>query len=182
MVTRNQMEIEAKIAVDDLEAIETRLRELGARAKGRFTETDVFFDDANRRLKKQDSALRLRDRRNLETGQSEYRLTYKGPRLPGPFKHRREIEFAVDRPENVKDLLGALGMKAFVGYGKNRNSWSLDGCDIEVDFVEGIGKFVEVEGPEEKCIREVLARLSLQDRPVIHESYLAMVLRKREVG
>lgn len=182
MVTENQIEIEAKIAVEDTAAVEARLRDLGAVKKGEFVETDVFFDYEDRRLKGNDSALRLRDRRNIRTGHSEYRLTFKGPRQPGPFKHRREVEFAVDRPENVRTLLEAIGLRAFVDYTKNRNSWSFGNCDIEVDRIEGIGTFIEVEGPDEPCIRQVLGQMGLEGKPVIHESYLAMVMRKKEGG
>jgi adenylate cyclase, class 2 len=180
MTTDNQMEIEAKIAVEDLAAMESLLARLGARKKGEYLETDAFFDDEPCRLKNTDSALRLRDRQNLNTGDHNYRLTFKGPRQAGPFKHRREIEFAVDRPESVAALLEALGFHAFARYTKRRNSWSFGRCTVEVDEIEAIGKFVEVEGPDEDCIRGVLGQLNLADHPVIHESYLAMVMKNKE--
>jgi len=178
MVTKNNVEIEAKIAVDDLDAMEARLRELGAVRKGEYTETDTFFDFPDKRLKTADSALRLRERRDLATHKSNYRLTYKGPRQKGPFKHRAEIEFSVDQPENVQAMLEVLGFHAIISYTKRRNSWSFDRCDIEVDEIEGIGKFIEVEGPDEACIRQVLASLAVEDRPVIQERYLSRVIKK----
>jgi adenylate cyclase, class 2 len=171
------MEMEAKIAVEDLQAIEARLAQNGGVKKGEYDETDSFFDFEDRRLKNGDSALRLRDRKNRQSGQSNFRLTFKGPRQPGPFKHRREIEFSVDRFSEVRDLLEVLGVKIFASYTKKRHSWSLGNCSIEVDFLDGIGKFVEVEGPDEPSIRKVLALLNLAEKPVIQESYLAMVIR-----
>jgi adenylate cyclase class 2 len=177
MADNGQFEIEAKVAVDDLRTVEEQLILIGGVRKGEFNETDTFFDFEDQRLKKADSALRLRDRRDRLSGQSSYRLTFKGPRQPGPFKHRREIEFSLDRAENAKDLLEALGLKIFARYTKRRNSWSVENCSIEVDFLEGIGQFVEVEGPEEQSIRNVLERLNLAEKPVIQESYLAMVIR-----
>jgi adenylate cyclase, class 2 len=177
MANNTQVEIEAKIAVEDLKAVEEQLKRLGAGKKGEYLETDSFFDYNDQRLKLSDSALRLRDRRNLDSGQSNYRLTFKGPRQPGPFKHRRETEISVDGPEKTSDLLDALGLKVFARYTKRRNSWSVENCSIEVDFLEGIGQFVEVEGPDEESIRKVLGLLNLSDKPVIQESYLAMVLR-----
>jgi adenylate cyclase class IV len=48
-----------------------------------------------------------------------------------------------------------------------------------VDEIEEIGRFIEVEGPDEECIRKVLGGLKLEDRPVIHESYLSMVIKKQ---
>jgi len=171
--------MEAKIAVDDLVAVETRLKQAGGQKKGEYSETDTFFDYENHQLKESDSALRLRNRENLQTHKSNFRLTFKGPRQPGPFKHRREIEFVVDPGENVRLLLECLGLKPFAVYTKKRNAWLLNNCAVEVDFIEGIGKFIEVEGPNEDSIRKSLAALNLADKPVIHESYLAMVLNKK---
>ncbi len=177
MADNSQMEIEAKIAVDDLKPVEAQLKRIGGSRKGEYAETDSFFDFEDQRFKLADSALRLRDRKDLHSGQSTFRLTFKGPRQPGPFKHRREIEFSVDRPEKAGDLLEALGLKMFARYTKSRSSWSVENCTVEVDFLEGIGRFVEVEGPDEQSIRKVLHLLSLADKPVIQESYLAMVIR-----
>jgi len=178
----NQMEMEAKIAVADLAAIEDRLAGLGAGKTGEYTETDTFFDFPDRRLKAADSALRLRERKNLHTGQSNFRLTFKGPRQPGPFKHRREVELAVDSHENTRALLEALGLASFAEYTKRRHSWTLDGCGVEADRLEGIGQFVEVEGPDEQTIRRVMARLGLTDSPIIHKSYLSMAIKAGLAG
>jgi len=179
MATRNQIEIEAKIAIDDFDAMEARLLSAGGKKKGKYTETDAFFDFEDRRLKQADSALRLRERRDLEGPDVWHRLTFKGPKHGGVYKQRREVEFGVDQPENVKMLLESLGMKVFFQYTKRRNSWVFNDCDIEVDQIEGVGDFIEVEGPDETCIRRVIETLGLQDRPVIHESYLSMVIRQR---
>jgi len=171
------MEIEAKIAVADRREVEELIGRLGGRRKGEYSETDTFFDYEDRRLKQADSALRLRDRREVQTGTSNYRLTYKGPRQAGPFKNRREIEFAVDQPDKVRAFLEVLGLSIFARYTKRRNSWSLENCDLEADILEGVGHFIEVEGPDEASIRRILGQLNLADQPVIHESYLAMAIR-----
>jgi predicted adenylyl cyclase CyaB len=178
MTNNDGMELEAKVAVEDIEGVEDRLRSLGARAVGRYAETDCFFDFPDERFKHADSALRLRDRKDLVTQKSAYRLTFKGPCKEGPFKHRREIEFSVDQPEQVRALLEAVGLMSVIHYTKTRYSWQWRECAIEVDTLEGIGRFVEVEGPDEARIRDVLSAMELADRPAIRESYLAMVVRQ----
>jgi adenylate cyclase class 2 len=177
MTNSDGMELEAKVAVDDPASIEGRLGSLGALPVGKYTENDTFFDFPDRRLKNADSALRLRDRQDIETHRNTCRLTFKGPCRPGPFKHRREIEFSVDSLEQTSALLEAIGLVPFVQYAKERHSWQWRECGIEVDTLAGIGHFVEVEGPNEERIREVLGALNLTDRPMIRESYLAMAIR-----
>jgi adenylate cyclase class 2 len=173
------MELEAKIAISDPEAsaIEKLLGTVGGQPIGRYVETDRFFDFSDRRFKSADSAIRFRDRKNLATQESNYRLTFKGPCREGPFKCRSEIEFPVEMPDQVDAFLQAIGLTCFACYTKYRNSWRWGDCDIEVDHLEGIGRFIEVEGPSEERIREVLSILNIADRPSIRESYLAMAIR-----
>ncbi len=179
MTNENRMELEAKIAVDDLDGLERKLVSLGAERLGRWEETDRFFDFADEKLKRDDSALRLRLRRDIE-GQREFRrLTFKGPRQPGRLKIRREIEITVDDIPATADIIEALGMKEFASYMKDRTSLTFGGCTIELDSLDGIGTFIEVEGPDEETIDNVLVQLALAGRPTITESYLSMVLARR---
>jgi predicted adenylyl cyclase CyaB len=177
MANNSKLELEAKVAIDDIEAMEKRLETLGAQRIGRYVETDSFFDFSDRRLKNADSAIRLRDRKDLATQQSNYRLTYKGPCLEGTYKCRREVEFPVEWPEQVQAFLEAIELICFAQYTKHRNCWRWGDCSIEVDYLEKVGRFIEVEGPSEERIRQVLASLDLAERPSIRESYLAMAIR-----
>jgi adenylate cyclase class 2 len=177
MTNSDGMELEAKVAVDNPATIEDRLSAMGATAIGKYTEIDTFFDFPDRRLKKADSALRLRDRQDVENSQNSWRLTFKGPCQPGPFKHRREIEFAVGSLDKTAALLEAIGLMPVVHYAKERHSWKWRDCIIEVDTLAGIGHFLEVEGPNEERIRQVLCELNLADKPMIRESYLALAIR-----
>lgn len=177
MNNNSQMELEAKIAIEDIDAMEKRLVTLGAQRVGRYVETDSFFDFSDQRLKRADSAVRFRDRKDLATQQSNYRLTYKGPCQEGQYKCRRENEFPVEWPDQVRAFLEAIGLVCFAQYTKYRNCWRWEDCSIEVDYLEKVGRFIEVEGPSEDTIRKVLTSLGLADRPSLRESYLAMAIR-----
>jgi adenylate cyclase class 2 len=177
MGNNSGMELEAKVAIEDIEAIEKRLEALGVERIGRYVETDRFYDFPDRRFKNADSALRFRDRKDLSTQQSNYRLTYKGPCQEATYKCRKEIEFPVEWPEQVGAFLEAIGLVCFAQYTKHRNCWRWGDCSIEVDHLEKVGRFIEVEGPSESRIREVLTALDLAERPSIQESYLAMAIR-----
>ena len=62
----------------------------------------VDFDAANRALLRDDRGLRLRTNRNVETGEVEHVVTYKGPRQPGAMKSREELEVKVSEPLLLK--------------------------------------------------------------------------------
>jgi len=171
-----QFELEAKIAVNDLNALEKSLKNLGAEIRGRWRETDRFFDFPDQRLKKSDSALRLRRRTDPDNATIHWTITFKGPKLPGPFKHRREIELPIHDPDPAEQLFSALGLSEFVSYSKHRTSFNYRHCIVELDELENIGKFIEVEGPNEASIRQVLNDLALEHQPTITRSYLAMVI------
>lgn len=177
----DKVELEAKVAVADLAEVERRLIAAGADRIGRWSETDRFFDSDDRRLKNGDSALRLRERKCLDDDRVFRRLTFKGPQQSGVMKTRREIEIAVDADDAIATtsaLLTAVGFREMISYSKLRTSWQCGVCTVELDEVPGVGTFVEVEGPDEETIRDVLASLNLGDREIIKRSYLSMVIEK----
>src|SRR5881396_3388449 len=89
------IEIEAKLKVDDLDVIRSRLKDRGAQLIGDYLETNTFFDTEDRSLLAADKGLRLRRAHNLETGRDEFVITYKGPRQHGELKTRDEQELTV---------------------------------------------------------------------------------------
>jgi len=180
-VRDDQFELEAKVAVADLAEIEARLSSLGGRLVGRWHEIDRFFDFPDKHLKEADSALRLRQRTDLAANTSQWRLTFKGPRQPSRFKNRREIELVLspDQPGALQALLNALELTEFISYTKLRTSFDYRECTVELDELEGIGKFIEIEGPDETRIDRVLVDLGLESAPTITQSYLAMVIEHR---
>jgi len=172
----DHIEIEVKIACDNPSEVESRLKSLNASLIGCWSETDMFFDFDDKRLKQSDSALRLRARDNINEGHTNYRLTFKGRRQNDAYKCRREIELAVESPDTIQSLLEALGLKPFIAYTKKRNSWRYKNCTIEVDEIPDIGNFVEIEGPDKEAIDDVLNSLNLADKPIITKSYLEMIV------
>jgi len=104
-------------------------------------------------------------------------LTFKGPRDPGPLKSREEIELEVADASAMLQLLERLGYRTILSYQKNRESWTLDDCRIELDEPPHIGLFVEIEGPDESAIRHVQRRLDLRDADLVRESYVRLVLQ-----
>ena len=163
------LETEAKIRVADHQAIRGRLMQLGARSQGQQLQVDIYFDTAEDRLLMADRALRLRcsGKKNV--------LTYKGPQKQGRYKQRQEIQTAVEEPQALRDLLECLGFSQNLLFEKRRESWLLNGCRVELDTLPCLGTFVEVEGPSEQDIIQVLGQLQLDKNDSTKTPYPTML-------
>jgi adenylate cyclase class 2 len=170
------VETEAKLRVDSHEPVRERLRALGATFVEKVLETNVIFDRADGSLRKEGCGLRLRSTVREDGGDARVMLTFKGPRAAGPYKKREELEVRLEDLDAASAILERLGFLAILHYQKRRESWSWGSCRIELDDPPHIGRFVEIEGPDEEAIRSVQAELGLGDVPHTDASYVRMLL------
>src|SRR5688572_12599568 len=112
------VEIEAKMAVPDLDVIRARLRELGAQPVGRVFETNTFSDTEDRSLLASDQGLGLRRNVDRDTKAEEHVITYKGPRQHGQLKSREEVELTVAGYDSAILLLERLGFARMLSFEK----------------------------------------------------------------
>jgi adenylate cyclase class 2 len=171
------LELELKVKVQDFDALRKALAASGAKHIGAVLETNTFFDTPGKSLLAQDKGLRLRRTREQRTGQEHFVITVKGPALPGPFKSREEAETDVDDGARATGVLQALGYFPELSFEKRRESWTLEGCKIELDELPILGRFVEIEGPDEPTVTRVSERLDLSTLPPIKTSYISMLSR-----
>lgn len=148
-------EVELKFRVEEPPAIERKLVTLGAHFGEPITQVDRYFAHPARDFAQTDEALRLRS-----VG-DEVAITWKGPRLTGGTKTRREIELPLaaitaSRPggqpatlDRWTELLEALGFRPVLEVAKRRRPGRLawEGADVELalDAVTGLGDFLELE-------------------------------------
>jgi len=170
------VEIEAKMKVADLSHVRGKLKELGAAEKERVLETNTFFDSDDRSLLAADKGLRLRQKNNVVTNVETYVITYKGPRQRGEVKNREELELSVASGKDAIALLEKLEYHRVLTFEKKRESWLFEGCEIELDEVPHLGTFIEIEGPREELILKLREKLGLSDRPMVRESYIALLM------
>ncbi len=168
-------EIEIKLRVDRHEPTRERLSALGAKCLGRFRETNVIFDHIDGSLRKKGCGLRVRESVSLDDGTVACTFTYKGPRDPGVVKSREELEVSVDDFATLTSMVKAMGFVPILQYEKNRESWLLDDCRIELDEPPHIGFFVEIEGPSEGCIRDAQRKLALDQSELVQKSYVRLL-------
>ncbi|MCC6681178.1 MAG: class IV adenylate cyclase [Phycisphaeraceae bacterium] len=169
------VEIELKMRLVDRAALEHRLRQRGASRRSSVLETNIYFDTQDLHLKAGDRGLRLR-RTCCDDGSSQSWLTYKGPRAHGPFKSRQEEELRLDDADAAERMLRGLGYIAALTFEKKRDTWLLNDCLVELDELPLLGRFVEIEGPDEKAVAAVRSKLELDDEPVEPESYIGLLM------
>lgn len=170
-------EIEAKMKVEEFDTVRQRLVERGAERIGAVIETNTFFDTPDRLLLSADKGLRLRRAHDLASGREHFVLTVKGPQQQSQLKNREEAEVGVESGDDATRFLAALGFTPTLSFEKKRESWKLGGCKVELDEVPLLGRFIEIEGPDEGIVMRVREQLGLSDRPPIKTGYIAMLSR-----
>lgn len=179
------VEIEAKMKVESLQVVRSRLQELGASRMAAFEELNIFFDAADRALLAAGNGLRVRVKRNADTGKEKYIMTFKGPLQKGDLKSREEVEMEVQGAEEATKMLACLGFQKTLSFEKRRESWKMDGCEIELDELPHLGTYVEIEGPDDAAVMAVRQKLNLGDRALIKTGYIALLsdyLQKRGIS
>ena len=133
------MEIEIKCYCDDDEKIKSRLSDIGAVFIEERIERDIYFNHPARNFGETDEALRLR------TVNEKCRITYKGPKVSKTTKARIEHETEAGDFVSMRNILLSLGFTESGIVEKERHVYSFRGMEISIDYVDGLGTFVEIE-------------------------------------
>ncbi len=170
------VEVEAKIKVDSHESVLERLNALRAMRICRVLETNHIFDSPDRSLLSGGRGLRVRICQAEQGEGPPATLTYKGPRIQGPLKTREEIEVALDDGEAGRELIEALGFIEVLCFEKRRETWRLGDCTIELDEVPHLGRFIEIEGPDEAAVVQAQRALGFGDCETVRRSYISLLV------
>ena len=169
-------EIEAKIRIDSFDSVINQLVKHKAVEHSRVVQNDTFYDTGSGDLKNAHCGLRIR--RQKAHGMDQYFLTYKGPKEEGPYKIRPESEIEISDADGLGIILKCLGYNEVLVFEKKRDIWILDNCEICLDEVAMLGRFIEVEGPDPDIVRSVLEKLGLAEYEHINNGYASMVRKK----
>jgi adenylate cyclase, class 2 len=164
----HEQEVEVKFYVQNLYALEVRLKKLGASLlQPRIFELNLRFDTPEGGLSKARQVLRLRQ-------DTQALLTFKGPAQDrSDVAFRQEIEFGVSDFTAAQHLLEALGYQVQVVYEKYRAVYALDGLEVTLDEMP-YGNFAEIEGPDPTSIQDVAVRLGLMWENRVIDSYVGL--------
>jgi adenylate cyclase class 2 len=174
-------EIELKAKISSREEIAERIITMGGRFLREVSQDDLYFRHPCCDLRERDEALRVR----LEEGRCI--LTFKGRRIGSGVKMREEVEVVVDDGAAATTILKRLGFEEAFVIRKNRRIYALEGAEISLDSVDGLGEFVEIElilkdGAAVDGVRERLhglaERLQIPKERLTTESYLELLASK----
>jgi adenylate cyclase class 2 len=159
-------EIEAKFLAVDHDALRAKLRELDAECVQPMRVTKrKNYDFPDCRLDKEKSGwVRLRD-----SGDGKMTLAYKQLNNR-EFDGTHEVSVGIDNLEATDAFLQAIGLEQQNYQETKRESWMLDGCEVELDEWPWIKPFLEIEGPDEVAVKACAQKLGLDWSAVCHGS------------
>jgi len=172
-------ELEAKIQVPDHAPLREKLKSAGAERVKSELEVNTFFDTPDHSLQSADKGLRIRIATD-ESGHQKCTVTMKGALQKAQYKSREETQFTADDPAAVEQLFRNLGFAPTLSFEKRRETWLLDDCEIALDELPLLGKYVEIEGKTEQDISRARAALGLEHSPLISTGYISLLARLLE--
>jgi adenylate cyclase class 2 len=180
-------EVEVKYRAVDHDHLAERLNQLGAKADGTVAQEDTYLSHPARDFALTKEAFRIR-----RLG-DENRMTYKGPRRPGPTKTREEIEIPVASGQEqfgkLRRLFENLGFRTVAIIRKRRKTFHLrfeeHQLEVALDLADGLGAFAEIEAfasdeadlpRAQQAVLDLATILGLTE--IEPRSYLRMVLEE----
>jgi adenylate cyclase class 2 len=158
-------EIEAKFLAVDHDTLRLKLKEIGAECvQPMRVMKRQGYDFTDGRLRKEKNGwVRIRDEADKIT------MSYKqlnNRELDGT----HEVQLTIDNFEAAGEFLIALGLQRNVYQVTKRESWRLDGLEIELDEWPWAKPYIEMEGPDEASLKDLAAKLDLDWTTVCHGS------------
>lgn len=160
-----QTEIEAKFLNTNHDALRQKLTATGAQCVQpmRLMRRKLFDYQDNRLNHEQNGWVRLRDEGDKTT------LAYK--QLNDRTLHgTKEVTVEVDNFDTTGNLLEQIGLMQKSYQETRRESWELEGAQIELDEWPWIKPFMEIEAPTEAILRTVADRLGLDMAVAVYGS------------
>jgi len=159
-----QPEIEAKFLRVDHDLLRARLRALEATCTSPMRLMKrKNYDFADGRLSAKHGWARVRDEGDKIT------LSYKelhNRKLDGT----HEVQVTVDSFAAADALLQNLGLITASYQETKRESWHLDGCEVELDQWPWTKPYIEIEGSDESQLYSLATKLQLDWSNVVHGS------------
>ena len=169
------LEVEVKFRSPGNDLVIEALKRLGAERLTEESIEDVYYGHPSRDFGSSDEAVRLRRRPD------SVELTYKGPRMTSSSaKAREELSMGVSDALSASRILERLGFSELISVRKRRATYLIDKLRVDVDEVDGLGQFVELElitedvAKAEKLLESARSELPLGDE--VKETYLEMLL------
>ena len=168
-------EIEAKFLNVDFDDMRAKLRAAGAECVHamRFMRRKNF-DHADLRLEAIGGWIRVRDEGDKVT------LAYK--QLDNrDIDGTKEVSVEVSSFDDTVSLLIDAGLRQISYQETRRESWVLDGTQIELDEWPWVRPFMEIEAPDAEALYAAAEKLGLKKQTALHGSVEVMYLQEYDV-
>ncbi len=169
-----EKEIEVKVLNVDLDEIEEKLLEIGAKLLGKELQVNTVLDNKDRYIqKKLNGHFRIRETTDLIDNKKTINLTLK--KTIGTVKARKNIEIStrIDNKEAMIDILKELGYHV-VGEGiKKRISYIYDGIRFDLDRWDENTypyPYVEIEVEKEAELEKAIKLLNIDKKNISTKS------------
>jgi adenylate cyclase, class 2 len=169
-------EIEAKVLGIDPDAVQLKLRELGAEKIFDGEVTSIQFDRGRGMLRRRGEQLRLRRMGETVT------LTFKKATRRGRTRTSKEFEVEVSDFEMTKRIITSLEYRPALAITKTRISYKLGRVRYELDWFPGLEPLIEIEAPSEGEVVRAAKRLGFDPKELRHATgaeIMAAVRRER---
>jgi len=114
-------------------------------------------------------------------------LTFKG-KSKGDDTAWPDVDLPLSQPDELEQLLLASGYILVVHINKHRLTYRTDNFEINLDTIEDLGDFIEIEGRGDETMRQsveqgisqFLVSLGIQESQIIRKGYVPLMLEKIE--
>lgn len=163
------LEIEVKIKVENLDAVQKKLAAAGAALfRERHFENNTLYDFRDNILYSKQFALRVREKNRKGF------LTFKGAKQGSrKFKIREEYETEVKNVKHLRKILKSLGLVPVFQYKKYRTIYRFKKVLICLDETAA-GNFIELEGEQSDIVR-FASMLGFSKRDFIKDDYIQLI-------
>ncbi|MFW9824731.1 MAG: class IV adenylate cyclase [Candidatus Thorarchaeota archaeon] len=197
------IEVEIKVRITDPDLIRRKFKESKASYRFSLYHEDIYYNMPKglRDFKQTDEALRLRKsviynrKIKMDSGKTEYFLTYKGRKMDSLTKTREEIDLKIEDISKMKKLLKHLGFLEVLTVKKEREFYKIEFQNIKIealiDYIPILNQhFIEVEILTETkeqieksraILFDFLSSIGIQQEDSIRKSYLELILEKKEM-
>lgn len=137
------IEVEVKAKVDGFVDLRKKLTDLGAFKRGVERQEDTYFNAPHRDFAETDEALRIR--KIPSDNDLKIFITYKGAKIDGSSKTRKEYEVEVENADVTRQIFESLSFKPVETVIKDREIYELNEFIITLDKVHDVGTYMEIE-------------------------------------
>ena len=148
-------EIEAKILEVDTDELREKLEDIGAIKVFEEQVKSEFYDFEDGRIE-ENGQIRLRT-----IGDNSF-VTRKINVDDDRAKVKEEIEFDVEKPDEVRKFLKSIGLEKIETGQKKRAKWHKNSVEYVIDWYPGIPPLMEIEAPSHRKLQKAFKKLGYE--------------------